>query len=108
MTKVRLFLAACLAVIATLGLSAQSASALGNNTTGNTVHNHWDSLGNVHVWSGSTGQYQTNLTPGNWIGTAQCFYPTKDSHSQWGGFYAAYEVRCFNTNNNYLFLHVGR
>lgn len=100
--------AAMAAILATLAVPT-SASALGNGRVNNTVHNHWDSLGNVKAWYGSAGTLTMILTPGNATGNnAQCFYPTKDSHSQWGGFYAAGVIRCFTSDNNYLFLHVGR
>lgn len=108
MNKLRLFIAAAVVAIVALFAPVSSASAIGNSTVGNTVHNHWDSLGNVKVWYGGNGQYATVLSPGSYVGTAQCFYPTQDAHSQWGGLYRAYEVRCFATNYNYLFLHVGR
>lgn len=111
MTKIRLLIAALLATVATLGLSAQSASAIGNNTTGNQVYNYYSSTGNVYLYYGSTGQYRSWLYPGQNSYdyekyNVQCFYPTKRATSQWGGVYNAYEVRCFASNYNQLILHV--
>lgn len=110
--KIRLLFVAAFAALAIIGVSAD-AHAIGNNTTGNIVQNASNSTGNVYIYYGSTGQYSTWLYVGQDSDSyehynVQCFYPTKDSHSQWGGLYKAFVTRCFTTNYNYLILHVGR
>lgn len=96
-------IAVVIAMLVSLTLVAESASA----TTGGKIRNRSSYL--IYISAYNPYAYPAAMQPGTdseqYFPNVQCFKPTHNVRSQYGGIYYANVVRCMSTNNVILWFY---